>query len=359
MGILWMVGAFILVLTPIIIIHELGHFWVAKSFGIEVEEFGVGLPPRAATLFERDGTKYTINWIPLGGFVRPAGEDDPTIPGGLAASSKTARFWTLSAGAIFNFIAAFFVLWFAFLLGAPQFDDTKVAVSQVSANSEAEAIGLQENDIFVMVDGVQIGADFALLQETVGGNLGETIALTIDRDGQLLDLTATPRPSSSDETKGALGVGLANFRLAERASLGVANAARESVSAMWNVVSLTVRAPAMLMSGDLSPSEARPISPVGISQIAGTLAESALVSGDWFNLLYFIGLINVGLGFTNLLPLPALDGGRILFVILEWIRGRRIEPEREGMVHLVGMLLLLSLMLLLIVQDFINPIIPF
>jgi regulator of sigma E protease len=128
---------------------------------------------------------------------------------------------------------------------------------------------------------------------------------------------------------------------------------------MWRVVSLTVRAPAMLISGELSPAEARPISVVGMSQIIGSQAESASTTGDWFGLLFFAGIISVALGFTNLLPLPALDGGRIMFVLIEAVRGKRMEPEREGLVHMVGMLLLLSLMVLMIVQDIINPIIPF
>ena len=114
MSILWMVGAFALILTPIIFVHELGHFVVARLFKIRVEEFGLGFPPRAVTLFKRNGTIYSLNWIPLGGFVRPAGEDDPSVPDGLAAASKTARFFTLAAGALFNFALAFIVFWFAF-----------------------------------------------------------------------------------------------------------------------------------------------------------------------------------------------------------------------------------------------------
>ncbi len=112
----------------------------------------------------------------------------------------------------------------------------------------------------------------------------------------------------------------------------------------------------MLIEGSLTPQEARPISIVGISQIAGEEAQQATQTGDWFGVLFFAGIINVGLGFTNLLPLPALDGGRIMFVLLEAIRGRRIEPEREGMVHVFGMLLLLGLMAVMIVNDIINPI---
>ena len=106
MSVAWAVGAFILVLTPIILIHELGHFLTARYFNIKVDEFGLGFPPRAAKLFTHKGTDFTLNWIPLGGFVRPAGEYDPTVAGGLAAASRWARFVVLSGGATANFILA-------------------------------------------------------------------------------------------------------------------------------------------------------------------------------------------------------------------------------------------------------------
>jgi regulator of sigma E protease len=113
----------------------------------------------------------------------------------------------------------------------------------------------------------------------------------------------------------------------------------------------------MLVQGEITAEQARPVGPVGISQIAGRTAQYTATTGDWFQLLRITAFISVALGFTNLLPIPALDGGRILFVLIEAVRGRRIEPEREGMVHLVGMLFLLGLMFLLIIQDITNPII--
>jgi regulator of sigma E protease len=128
---------------------------------------------------------------------------------------------------------------------------------------------------------------------------------------------------------------------------------------MWEYMSLYAQLPSMLMSGEITPSEARPVSIVGISQIAGQAAETSASSRNLFPILSMTAFISVALGLTNLLPIPALDGGRILFVLIEAIRGRRVEPEREGMVHVIGMLVLLGLMALLIVQDIVNPIIPF
>ncbi len=352
-NIIWYVGAFILILSPIVIVHELGHFTVARWFKIKVEEFGLGFPPRAKVLFERGGTKYTLNWIPLGGFVRPAGEDDPTVEGGLASASKTARLCVLAAGSVFNFIFAFFILWVAFLRGESEYT---IGIGQLQDVNVVEAVGIQEGDIFYSVNGQEIGRNSDLLIDLIASNPGTELEIVVDRDGELIPYTVAPMPSEADPSRGILGVSLESVPTGNQVRRSIGDAARESVSTIYEVIALTVSAPKMLIEGSLSPQEARPISIVGISQIAGTEAQHATESGDWFGVLFFAGIINVGLGFTNLLPLPALDGGRIMFVLLEALRGRRIEPEREGMVHVFGMLLLLGLMALMIVNDIVNPI---
>ncbi len=355
MSIWWMIGGFVLVLTPIIIIHELGHFFTAKRFGIRVDEFGIGFPPRAVTLFERGGTAYSLNWIPVGGFVRLAGDDDPNVPGGLAAASKTARLSVLAAGSGANFILAFFILWGAFMMGPPTYDESRISISSVFADSPAQAAGFQTGDIFVSVDGTPVTTTDALVL-AIRQHAEQPLNVVVERGGQLTTLTVTPRLNDpNDPQTGSIGTGLSNPPTGERRSLSPGEAAVESVSTMWRVLVLTIKAPGMLIRAQLTAQEARPIGVVGMSQLIGFQAQAR----DWFGLLFFAGLISVGLGFTNLLPIPALDGGRILFVLLEAIRGRRIEPQREGMVHLVGMLLLLALMALLIVQDIINPVIPF
>lgn len=348
----WMIGAFILVLTPIIIVHELGHFWAARWFKIRVEEFGLGFPPRAVKLFERNGTLFSLNWIPIGGFVRPAGEDDPSVPGGLAAASKTARLVTLAAGAIANFILAIFVFWLAYVIGPPA-----VSVVAVNPNSPAESAGLLAGDVLLAVNQITVENGDILVQQ-VAAHSGEAITLLVNRDGQELTLNLTPRrPGEYDpNTDGPIGITI-GLDPTYRLTINPLEAAVTSVRSVWSVISLTVRAPFMLMRGEISPSEARPVGVIGISQIAGQAAEYSVNTGDWFQLLRIVAFISVALGFTNLLPIPALDGGRILFVLIEAVRGRRIEPEREGLVHLVGMVFLLGLMFLLIVQDIINPVI--
>ena len=187
MSILWAIGGFIIILTPIVLIHELGHFWAARLSNIRVEEFGLGLPPRALTLGKRNGTIFSLNWIPLGGFVRPAGEDDPTVPGGLAGASKRARFFVLVAGAGMNFIAAIVIFWIALMIGPPA-----VAISNVNPDSPAEAAGLQAGDVILRVDG-ELADTSSVLVDRVHERAGQSIELFVVRDGQELTLNLPPR----------------------------------------------------------------------------------------------------------------------------------------------------------------------
>lgn len=355
MSVMWAIGGFLIVLTPIVLVHELGHFIAARLSNIRVEEFGFGLPPRAMKLAERHGTVFSLNWIPLGGFVRPAGEDDPTIPDGLSAASKKARLFVLTAGAGANFIMAMLVFWVAAMIGSPA-----VAISGVSPNSPAQEAGLMVGDVILEVDGLKAdnSRDIASPMYEKGGL---PVELLISRAGEEINLTLIPRRDGEYDaaTEGPIGVSLAITSTGERIRRGPIEASISAVNSIWEYVTLFVQTPAMLIRGDISPEEARPVSVIGISQIAGRAAEVSATNRNLFPLLNMIAFINVALGLTNLLPIPALDGGRISFVLVEAIRGRRIEPEREGLVHVVGMLVLLGLMVLMIVQDIVNPIIPF
>jgi regulator of sigma E protease len=350
-NLLWAIGGFLLILTPIVIIHEFGHFWAAKLSKIRVEEFGFGLPPRAVKLFERGGTIFSLNWIPVGGFVRPAGEDDPNVPGGLASASKRARLFVLAAGSGMNFITAILFFWLALVLGAPA-----VQVSDVVAGSPADIGGLQAGDIILEVEGRQVMSSGTLIN-TVSERAGTAIDLVVMRDGQEQAVSVTPRRAGEydAETEGPLGIGLGQGPQIRRDPL---QAISGSLQFMWEYISLYAKLPSMLINGEITAQEARPVSIIGISQIAGEAAESSASGRTLYPILTMASFISVALGLTNLLPIPALDGGRILFVLIEAVRGRRIEPEREGLVHVIGMLVLLALMVVLIIQDIINPIIP-
>lgn len=351
-NVLWAVGGFLIILTPIVLIHESGHFWAAKLSKIRVDEFGFGLPPRAVKLFERGGTVYSLNWIPVGGFVRPAGEDDPNVPGGLASASKKARLFVLAAGSGMNFITAILFFWLALVLGAPA-----VQISAVNPGSPADTAGLLVGDVILEVGDRQVMSSNTLIG-VITEQAGNEIELLVLRDGQEIPLTVVPRRVGDYDAavEGPLGIGLGE---GPRVGRNPIEALSGSFQFMWEYISLYARLPSMLINGEITPQEARPVSIVGISQIAGEAAETSATDRTLYPLLTMASFISVALGLTNLLPIPALDGGRILFVLIEAIRGRRIEPEREGMVHVIGMLVLLALMFVLIIQDLINPIIPF
>lgn len=357
MSIWWTIGAFVLVLTPIILIHEIGHFVAARLSKIRVDEFGLGFPPRAVKLFKRGETLYTLNWIPIGGFVRPAGEDDPSVPDGLAAASKRARFFTLIAGAGANFLFAAIIFWVAFMIGPPGYE---IVIPEVMPDSPAIVAGIQAGDVILEVNGRAVDSSNVVVEE-VSQAAGQPVKMLLRRDGQERTVTVIPRlPGEYDpETEGPTGIRLQTVATGENDSAGVVGSATMAGQTIFDVIWGTLRAPLMLIRGQITPSEARPVSVVGLSQLAGRAAEETANRRDLFPILWFMGIISVALGFTNLLPIPALDGGRLLFVLVEAVRGRRIEPEREGMVHLVGMLVLFGLMILIIIQDIVNPIIPF
>ena len=350
-NLLWWIAGFLIVLTPIVLIHEAGHFFAAKLSKIRVEEFGFGLPPRAVKLAERNGTIYSLNWIPVGGFVRPAGEDDPDVLGGLASASKLARLFVLAARAGANFLTAILFMWLAVLFSP------SVMIDAVNPGSPAALGGLLAGDIVLAVDGQEV-TDAGMLINTVSARAGQQIDLLVRRGDEDVTINVRPRlPGEYDAaTEGALGIGLGDGPALRQ--IGPIQAMRESLSTIGQYLALYARLPSMLINREITAEEARPVSIVGISQIAGGALESSVVSRNPYRLLIMAAFISVALGLTNLLPIPALDGGRILFVLIEAVRGRRIEPQREGMVHLIGMLMLLALMAFLIFQDIFNPIVP-
>ena len=186
-SILQFVGA----IAALIFIHELGHFVVARLVGVEIEEFGIGFPPRMVTLFEAGGTKFSLNWLPFGGFVRPKGENDPNVPGGLAAANPWARIAVLLAGPITNLLAGVILFGLIFIrVGVPTFGP--VEILEVAPGSPAETAGLRSGDMITVINNIDID-NAGTLQENIYANLGSQIELTIDRGGETKVLSLVPR----------------------------------------------------------------------------------------------------------------------------------------------------------------------
>ncbi len=345
--------SFILVMGVIVFVHELGHFLVAKRNKIVVEEFGFGYPPRLVKLFERDGTVYSINAIPFGGFCRMRGEDDPTAPGSFAAASRTARALTLLAGPGMNFllaIALFAVV--AIQQGVPDPSKTGVVILSIQPGSPAERAGLRVGDRLTVADGVPLATGDALRKLTAE-NPGRQITYTVVRTDKRTKIEQTLQIAAASQALGADG----------RAILGIGPGQPTRPAQVWEaawagirgtgeIIYLTFSVPANLIREGKPISDAGFMGPVGIAATTGEVVQSALEVKSSQPVIWFMALLSAALGLTNLLPLPALDGGRLLFILVEALRGgKRIQPAQEGMVHLIGFGLLLLLVGMLTIKE--------
>lgn len=343
---------FILAVALLILVHELGHFLAAKLVGIKVKELGIGFPPRITKLFTRGGTDFTLNWIPLGGFVRTAGENDPEVSGGFSASSPWARLTMLAAGPAMNFLAALILFAIIFSqLGRP--DLSTVVIQDVSPASPAANAGLQAGDIVLQINGEEIESSQEL-HDMIYASLGESIEVIYTRDSQINSLNVVPRDPAPPE--GAIGIAMGNPSI----PIGRGEAFLYSGQAIGAQVAALLALPARLFSGEVDAEQGRLVGYKGMYDIytevrqADASSDAGLPSGT--NTLAFFASISVSLALLNLLPIPALDGGRILFTLPEIIFGKRLPPAYENMINVVGFALLLLLVLYVNIQDFINPV---
>jgi len=336
--------SFVVVLSLLVFVHELGHFVVAKRAGVKVEEFGFGYPlPNSwltITLFRRGETTYTLNPIPFGGFTRMAGEEDPDVERSLASKGKLARVGVLSAGSVMNILLGIVLFSLCFMLGWPEpveFDNA--VIESVVSGSPAEQAGLKVGDIVIRADNEYIGDPDELVAYT-RTKLNQEMLLVVKREGKILEVRVTPRLDSEGVSQ--------TYPFGEAILRGLE----------WTtgVIAFTFYIPVLVIRGLLSIEMARPIGPAGIAQLAGQAVQQSMETGWWFPILNLMALLSTGLAVANLLPLPGLDGGRIFFVIVEAIRGKRIDPEKEGAVHLIGLALLVTLLIFITYQDITTPV---
>ena len=343
------VVSFLLVLGLLVFVHELGHFSVAKWAGIKVEEFGFGFPPRMVTLFKKGETEYTLNWLPLGGFVRMIGEngEEADDPRSFASKSKSWRAAVLVAGSTMNMILPIFLFAFIAMTGVPDGDATgRVEVVAVEANTPAAEAGLEAGDEIIFL-GNQRVMNVSQLIELIQNFRDRDIVLDVERDGEMIAFTMMPR-QMDDSSQIKIGVAIVDQR--EIISYGPIDAFVFGVKQTYSLFVLMIGGFSDLIGGlfNGSTDSAAVTGPLGIMQVTGEIAQT----GELRNLLNFAAYLSINLAIINMLPIPALDGGRLIFVLLEALRGgKRISPEREGLVHLVGMLLLLGLMAVISVFD--------
>jgi regulator of sigma E protease len=302
------------------------------------------------------GTEYSINWIPFGGYVKMLGEEDPKSPGSFASKSKRARIAVLVAGAAMNLVLAIVVFSATYLLGAPEpVASDNVLVMAVSPGSPADEIGLRMGDIVVSIDGLSVASPDELVSLT-DERLGQEMALAVRRGQELLEFDITPR-RDPPPGEGAMGITIqAAVSRVDIKYYPLPQALWMGIQQTLGTITLTLSIPVMILRG-LIPAEAvRPIGPLGIYQQTASAVNATIQMGWWYPILSLVGLISTALAITNLLPLPALDGGRILFILIEAVRGKRIDPAREGLVHFVGIAVLLTLMLVVTYFDIMRPV---
>jgi regulator of sigma E protease len=348
MDLLIAIVVFVIILVFLVIAHELGHFITAKARGVNVIEFGIGFPPRIWGI-KRGETLYSINALPLGGFVKLAGEEDPGIPRSLASKGYGTRLLVLAAGALTNIILPFILLTIAFMLPHDVYT-APIMVKEVLAGSQAERAGLRAGDTLISINDSPIN-NTADVQRLTLLNLGNKINLLVkhsDATQQTIQLEPMWKPPAG---QGATGLGIA-YQASEdyvvnSESLPFWRAVPAGAGNLYDTLRLYKNEVLRWIVGSSSPQ---------LSGVVGmTQVTEQVVKGGISSVIEWAAFISINLGIINLLPLPALDGGRIAFVFLEIVRrGRRVSPKVEGLVHTIGFFLLIVLMVVITYKDIFN-----
>jgi regulator of sigma E protease len=334
---------FIVILSILVLVHEFGHFVVARRNGVWVEEFGIGYPPRVWG--KKIGeTLYSVNLLPLGGFVRLHGEqtdEGVTKPEqAFINKSKKVRFAILSAGVVMNFLLAIvcFAVFYGFS-GVPRETD-KVIVSGVVKGAPADVVGIMPSDIVMSVDGIDLKSidDFSgMIKERVGKEV--TLEILSEKESSVKSIKITPRVDIP-ENEGPLGILITQTEIYfppiwQRPFLGIYFGFKDAIFWGQQVLIGLYTMVSNLIGGQV-PKDI--VGPVGIYAMTSEIAKVGILP-----LINFLGIFSVNLAVINFLPIPALDGGRFFFIVIEKIFGRKIIPKVEAAIHGAGMVVLLSL----------------
>ncbi len=328
--------ASIIIFGLLIFFHEFGHFIVAKRVGIGVLEFAIGFGPKLISV-ERDGTVYSLRALPLGGFCRLMGEDPEEVKDQASFQKKPLlhRFAVIAAGPAMNFVLAvllFFFMYF-FIFGVPVMGSTQVG--ELLPGGRAEETELQSGDTVLAIDGVEM-ENWDDIITTINANPEEELILTVEREGEVKDIRVVPREDPQTQ-RGLIGIApeTRRFSLLGSLNLGIQNT--------WWFTRFIVVSLSQIVTGQAAPEVAGPI---GIVQMVGEVAQTGLS-----NLLTLAAILSIHLGLLNLLPIPALDGSRLVFFLVEGIRGKPVDPHKESFIHFIGFTLLILLAIFIAFQD--------
>ena len=351
---------FIVVLSVLVLVHELGHFLVAKFFGVKVEEFGFGFPPKIFGI-KKGETLYSINLLPIGGFVKLYGEDE--AGGGKITATRRItgthipdfhrtfigrpvwqRFLIVIAGVVMNFLLAVLLISYLFGVAGVSAPGDKVIITEVAKGSPAEVAGLAPNQQILEINGKKIVSSGQLIS-TTRQNLGKEIVLKVLDKNSIRVVRAVPRehyPSG----QGPLGVAITQNIVTKKYPWYIAPIAgtKESLSRSWLIASSLGSTVTQIAKEKTIPGGVA--GPIGVAQLTGELVKFGPLA-----VLNLVSLISLNLAILNVLPIPALDGGRLFFIIVEGITRKKVSPKVEGYVHAAGMAVLLTLIALITFQD--------
>ena len=340
---------FLIVLAVLILSHEIGHFIVAKKSGVRVDEFGFGFPPKIAK-FKKGETTYSLNLIPFGGFVKIHGEEgqEASDPRSFGSKPIWIRSLIISAGVIFNVALAWFLIIAGFSFGMPvgvssapkgaEIKNQKVIILEVAKNSPAESAGILAGDELAGFSRVGDASNF------ISQNTGKEIEIMYKRNTKIFSVKLTPR-INPPPGEGAIGVAMDEIGTVK---LPIHRAVIEGTKMTYNVVVGTALSIFYFIAGAVKGT-------VGLSAIAGPVGIAGIAGGaakfGFVYFLSFIAFLSVNLAIINIFPFPALDGGRLLFLLIEKIKGTPVSPKISSIVHGAGMAILLTLMLMVTYRD--------
>lgn len=322
--------SFIFVFGMIVFFHELGHFLLARKNDVTVHEFSLGMGPKIITKQGKE-TLYALRVFPIGGYVRMEGEDEESNQEGSFSNKRPLqRLSIITAGPIMNFLLA--IVLFIVIFTAVGIPSTEIG--EFTDQSPAYASGLSIGDEIVEIDKVKMKS-WDNIQRSISSGSGN-VSITVKRDGETIEKLIEP---IIDEETGRRLIGIS-----PKFTKNPLRIVSHSVYQVGFLTKEIFKFFARLPFGGMS--EGQVVGPVGIVSLVGEAAERSI-----FDVLFLAAYISINLGIVNLLPIPALDGGRVVFIVVEMLRGKPVDPEKEGFVHLVGFVILLSLMILLVFND--------
>lgn len=340
---------FLIVLSILILVHELGHFVAAKRAGVLVEEFGFGLPPRLVGK-KLGETIYSLNLFPFGGFVRlhgeSTGEEIKNPARAFLNKSKKTRLVIIISGVVMNFILAIFAFGLVYTFTGVPRESQDVKIVEVNSGSPAEAAGVAPGDVIAAVSGAEV-TSMKEFTQMVEEKKGEEIVLQIRRENNLVDIAVVPR-EIPPEGEGVLGIVITSTEIYfppiwQRPIVGAYYGFKEAIFWGTTVMAGFLAVFKELLVGQIPKDVA---GPVGIFALTSQAASFGVLT-----LINFLGILSVNLAIINVVPFPALDGGRLLFLAIESVLGKRVTPKVEAAIHTAGMAVLLLLLLAITAHD--------